>query len=402
MEQKSKKRKLSQGSPSRQVVFPGGELIKPCPTKPPPPQSIIIHMMDIAEPLSSLKKALEQRLQCSLKDHEIYLQNERLLDESNSLLEQGVNAEGTLQFSVEVISAQGVRPRMNIVDVIKPITIEVVDNAPPATEVEATTKCKWVVCNNYREVQERLGMPTNPKDWSNVHTQHWLDWVINEFKITNCPVPDHLQVGGEKLCALTKREFLSGLPRQAGELMWIHLDLLKRTDQEGMMKVPERELRITGFGSEDKLNSHGNRTGNNGQIQLWQFLLEMLTDPTMVHCICWVGTQGEFKLLDAELVAQKWGERKNKPSMNYEKLSRALRYYYDGDMIAKVHGKRFVYKFVCDLRHLLGYSAEELSARVAQCNKNKSKKVPIPRNPVDVNSPKYYIEKVMTSLGAKP
>ena len=66
-------------------------------------------------------------------------------------------------------------------------------------------------------------------------------------------------------------------------------------------------------------------TGNNGQIQLWQFLLEMLTDPAMVHCISWVGTQGEFKLLDAELVAQKWGERKNKPSMNYEKLSRALR-----------------------------------------------------------------------------
>ena len=35
-------------------------------------------------------------------------------------------------------------------------------------------------------------------------------------------------------------------------------------------------------------------------------------------------------------MAQLWGERKHKPTMNYEKLSRALRYYYDGDMIAKV------------------------------------------------------------------
>lgn len=52
--------------------------------------------------------------------------------------------------------------------------------------------------------------------------------------------------------------------------------------------------------------------------------------------------------------------------MNYEKLSRALRYYYDGDMIHKVHGKRFVYKFVCDLKNLLGYSAGELSRLVLE------------------------------------
>lgn len=52
--------------------------------------------------------------------------------------------------------------------------------------------------------------------------------------------------------------------------------------------------------------------------------------------IQWVGDEGEFKLNNPEMVAQLWGQRKNKPTMNYEKLSRALRYYYDGDMIAKV------------------------------------------------------------------
>ena len=49
-----------------------------------------------------------------------------------------------------------------------------------------------------------------------------------------------------------------------------------------------------------------------------------------------MGDEGEFKLNNPEMVAQLWGQRKNKPTMNYEKLSRALRYYYDGDMIAKV------------------------------------------------------------------
>lgn len=39
-----------------------------------------------------------------------------------------------------------------------------------------------------------------------------------------------------------------------------------------------------------------NRNGNNGQIQLWQFLLEILTDKDYVSVIEWVGTQGEFKV----------------------------------------------------------------------------------------------------------
>lgn len=52
--------------------------------------------------------------------------------------------------------------------------------------------------------------------------------------------------------------------------------------------------------------------------------------------------------------------------MNYEKLSRALRYYYDGDMISKVQGKRFVYKFVCDLKQLIGYDAADLSKLVRE------------------------------------
>jgi GA-binding protein transcription factor alpha len=52
--------------------------------------------------------------------------------------------------------------------------------------------------------------------------------------------------------------------------------------------------------------------------------------------IQWLGSEGEFKLIKPEMVAQLWGARKNKPKMNYEKMSRSLRYYYDGDMISKV------------------------------------------------------------------
>jgi hypothetical protein len=119
------------------------------------------------------------------------------------------------------------------------------------------------------------------------------------------------------------------------------------------------------------LPSPGNRSGNNGQIQLWQFLLELLTDAACREYIQWIGCEGEFKLINPETVAQLWGQRKNKPTMNYEKLSRALRYYYDGDMIAKVHGKRFVYKFVCDLKSLIGYDAAELDRLVCETQQKR-------------------------------
>uniref|UniRef100_UPI003AAE429B ETS domain-containing protein Elk-1 n=1 Tax=Centroberyx gerrardi TaxID=166262 RepID=UPI003AAE429B len=81
-------------------------------------------------------------------------------------------------------------------------------------------------------------------------------------------------------------------------------------------------------------------------ITLWQFLLHLLEDERQRHLISWTGEDGEFKLLDAEEVARLWGLRKNKHNMNYDKLSRALRYYYDKNIIKKVSGQKFVYKFV--------------------------------------------------------
>ncbi|XP_039491240.1 ETS-like protein pointed isoform X1 [Drosophila santomea] len=100
-----------------------------------------------------------------------------------------------------------------------------------------------------------------------------------------------------------------------------------------------------------------------GPIQLWQFLLELLLDKTCQSFISWTGDGWEFKLTDPDEVARRWGIRKNKPKMNYEKLSRGLRYYYDKNIIHKTAGKRYVYRFVCDLQNLVGHTPEELVAK---------------------------------------
>lgn len=59
-------------------------------------------------------------------------------------------------------------------------------------------------------------------------------------------------------------------------------------------------------------------------------------------------------------VAKRWGQCKNKPKMNYEKLSRGLRYYYHKNIIHKTAGKRYVYRFVCDIQGMLGKTAQEV------------------------------------------
>ncbi|CAG2231923.1 ETV1 [Mytilus edulis] len=85
-----------------------------------------------------------------------------------------------------------------------------------------------------------------------------------------------------------------------------------------------------------------------GSLQLWQFLVALLDDPANSAFIAWTGRGLEFKLIEPEEVARRWGIQKNRPAMNYDKLSRSLRYYYEKGIMQKVAGERYVYKFVCD------------------------------------------------------
>ena len=72
-------------------------------------------------------------------------------------------------------------------------------------------------------------------------------------------------------------------------------------------------------------------------MHLWEFLLELLMDESCSSIIQWTDElNGEFKLKSSEDVARKWGQRKHKEGMNYDKLSRALRYYYSKNIIKKV------------------------------------------------------------------
>ncbi|XP_078391221.1 ETS translocation variant 3-like protein, partial [Cetorhinus maximus] len=81
------------------------------------------------------------------------------------------------------------------------------------------------------------------------------------------------------------------------------------------------------------------------QVQLWHFILDLLRKEEYREVIAWQGEYGEFVIKEPEEVARIWGMRKCKPQMNYDKLSRALRYYYSKRILHKTKGKRFTYRF---------------------------------------------------------
>ena len=78
---------------------------------------------------------------------------------------------------------------------------------------------------------------------------------------------------------------------------------------------------------------------------LWQFLKELLLQPESYSgCIHWLDREkGVFKIVDSVRVATLWGQRKNRPAMNYDKLSRSLRYYYEKGIMQKVAGQQESY-----------------------------------------------------------
>ncbi|CAI5777922.1 ETS-related transcription factor Elf-3 isoform X2 [Lacerta agilis] len=97
-------------------------------------------------------------------------------------------------------------------------------------------------------------------------------------------------------------------------------------------------------------------------IHLWEFIRDILIHPEMNEGLLkWEDRrEGIFKFLRSEAVAQLWGQKKKNSSMTYEKLSRAMRYYYKREILERVDGRRLVYKFG---KNSSGWKEEEVQDR---------------------------------------
>ncbi|XP_072109437.1 ETS-related transcription factor Elf-3 [Mobula birostris] len=114
-------------------------------------------------------------------------------------------------------------------------------------------------------------------------------------------------------------------------------------------KAPKRGRgRPRKLGKEEKSCTETKRSKHSPRgTHLWEFIRDILLHPEINNGLLkWEDrSEGIFKFLKSEAVAQLWGEKKKNSSMTYEKLSRAMRYYYKREILERVDGRRLVYKF---------------------------------------------------------
>merc|ERR1712141_798087 len=87
-------------------------------------------------------------------------------------------------------------------------------------------------------------------------------------------------------------------------------------------------------------------------LKISQWIVKLLRDPeTNPSVIMWEDEpEGKFWVINSNAFAHLWAVEKKNPAMNYEKLSRAMRYYYRNKEIEMVKGERLTYKFGPNMR----------------------------------------------------
>jgi len=216
--------------------------------------------------------------------------------------------------------------------------------------------------------------------WTSTERLHWMcnEATNNNRNYEEIKLHNFVDIANDAFLDLTSDEFISlSESEEDGQMLFKAKETLIRNNQqlnyaqnrnelqhchrEVLQERPEERPHRVSFSSTDRSIFEKPRRQKLGEKRgpgrppnpkkrmgkLWEFLQNLLLDDkTCPSLIKWENYQERtFKFVQSEKVAKLWGGRKNNDSMNYEKLSRAMRYYYRSKVLLPVAGKRLVYKF---------------------------------------------------------
>ncbi|XP_037101699.1 SAM pointed domain-containing Ets transcription factor-like isoform X2 [Syngnathus acus] len=183
-----------------------------------------------------------------------------------------------------------------------------------------------------------LNIAPDPQEWSCMHVYKWLLWTEHLYGLPQMSLL-FKELSGRDLCSMSEANFRER-SLQFGDILYAHLDIWRSAAAMKDLWPPE-DFKSANDSSWCNCPSQ--------PIHLWQFLRELLLKPhNYSRCIRWINKEkGIFKIEDSAHVARLWGIRKNRPAMNYDKLSRSIRQYYKKGIIRKPDvSRRLVYQFV--------------------------------------------------------
>ncbi|XP_069489603.1 SAM pointed domain-containing Ets transcription factor [Ambystoma mexicanum] len=191
-----------------------------------------------------------------------------------------------------------------------------------------------------------LNITADPMEWTNGNVQKWILWTEHQYRLPQIG-KSFQELAGKDLCAMQEEEFRQRSPL-CGDVLYAHLDIWKSAAWMKEKASPGGEVRFCAS-EEPWTDSEADSSCSGQPIHLWQFLKELLLKPhNYGRFIRWLNKEkGIFKIEDSAQVARLWGIRKNRPAMNYDKLSRSIRQYYKKGIIRKPDiSQRLVYQFV--------------------------------------------------------
>ncbi|XP_034032731.1 ETS homologous factor isoform X2 [Thalassophryne amazonica] len=202
-----------------------------------------------------------------------------------------------------------------------------------------------------------------PQFWSKYQVWEWLQQTLDMHQLDASTIPFHnFDMDGQQLCSLSYQDFLYAagslgpiLFRSISELKWsgqYHMELsqmeIKPREFDYSTLFPDTSCPpgeicdsafhpITPVASPAPTSpveikrcysrSYQAKKHHPRGAHLWEFIRDILLNPERnPGLIKWEDrTEGVFRFLKSEAVAQLWGKKKNNSSMTYEKLSRAMR-----------------------------------------------------------------------------
>ncbi|KAK2585913.1 hypothetical protein KPH14_010497 [Odynerus spinipes] len=205
------------------------------------------------------------------------------------------------------------------------------------------------------------------KCWSQEETISWLISAASFIRQPYSSIQHSLAVSGEQLAGMTRNDFLFHDPVYGDKLYCLlHSQRVSNSlpPFEAIHSHSEDELaQMSSSGVSDAESDNCTKitvkrppgrpkmlkTKKNvtGQGKLWEFIRDLLRNrETCPSLICWEDySQAKFRFVKSDEVAKRWGSRKGNTKMTYEKLSRAMRYYYKSKIFQPVLGRRLVYQF---------------------------------------------------------